>query len=222
MILIIITIAFEKVTHKIKHALKPYPHYSEMLAHVFTELTILGFISFTITIFIQAGALPEGGEWMEAFEYAHVAIFFVAMIYTIQAAVIAGMTIPIKRMWRACDEQDQDEFEMDLQHHRNGRDKEKQVKYSLWLVRQYHQLRCTFLKQNPDLPSNFKFALYLENSLNHEAVEMMEITDGSYVFASCVLLLIASIVHFGRTCCTLEYTLVCDKRKYIVIITRKS
>jgi len=47
---------------------------------------------------------------MESFEYAHVAIFFVAMIYTIQAAVIAGITIPVKRMWRACDEQDKEYF----------------------------------------------------------------------------------------------------------------
>jgi Ca2+-binding EF-hand superfamily protein/ribosomal protein L12E/L44/L45/RPP1/RPP2 len=206
-ILIVITIGFEHATHWLKHKLKPYPHYSAMLSHVFTELTILGFISFTITMLMESEILPEGGERMEAFEYAHVAIFFVAMVYTIQAAIIAAMTVPIKKMWRACDEQDQEEFDMDLEFHKAGNHSEKQVKYPLWLVRQYHQLRCTFLKNNADLPSNFKFAMYLENSLNFEAVEMMEISMSSYAFAVTVLLLFILVLAYGHTCCTLKVTL---------------
>ena len=72
--LIAFTIFFEKVIHQLKHKAHPYPHYEEMLEKIIAELTILGFLSFTLTILVQSGVLPHN-EVLLSFEFSHVLIF---------------------------------------------------------------------------------------------------------------------------------------------------
>jgi hypothetical protein len=77
MILIVVTVFFEVAKEMIQDALKPYPHYSEMMSHVFSELTILGFISFSVTIIIDMfGEKYEVGQ--HHFSFLHLSSLFVA------------------------------------------------------------------------------------------------------------------------------------------------
>jgi hypothetical protein len=163
-ILILITITFEFFVRMFEEWLAATPHYTEMLAKVMQELAILGFVSFGIVILESVGVI-EVGPLLLSLEFAHVALFFFAILYVIQALVIASITIPIKRWWRAIGNLTVDQF-----LEKAGR----RSSFTSQYVLSYRKIRCLFLKRN-NLKSNFNFALYLEKSLDFQAVELMEV-----------------------------------------------
>jgi hypothetical protein len=68
---------------------KPYPHFTQMLHKIIEELTILGFLSFTLTILVQSNCLPHN-SFLVSFEFSHVLIFFVACLLVIQGEWAIG------------------------------------------------------------------------------------------------------------------------------------
>ena len=56
------TIVFELFTHYVEHKLESSPVHLGMLRKLYSELMILGFISFIIFMLIQTGTIGHGGH----------------------------------------------------------------------------------------------------------------------------------------------------------------
>ena len=83
---ILVSIALEYAMHKIDHATQDQRHYNEMVKKIYGELTVLGILSFGLTLVREGARNRDGGEVIEgyvlvAFELAHLLIFLVALIY---------------------------------------------------------------------------------------------------------------------------------------------
>jgi hypothetical protein len=201
--LILFTLAFEKIVDYIKERAHPYPHYEEMFKKILTELTILGFISFLLTIFIQSGLLPHCAV-LTSFEFSHVLIFFVGVILVIQGINTALSTASIKREWSAAANEDTDAIIENYQR-----------KMAWWNpffyfspeyeMLQYYVLKRLFvLGQKADPNSrimkeieDFDFGMYLEINLNMLVVDFVEIEEGTWVMTMLVGGLITLCYHFG-------------------------
>ena len=88
------------------------------------------------------------------------------MFYVISSVLVAVITVPIKSWWRAIGNLTVDQF-----LEKAGRRSSFTSEYVL----SYRKIRCLFLKRN-GLRANFNFAMYLEKSLDFQAVEMMEVS----------------------------------------------
>eukprot|EP01047_Picozoa_sp_COSAG01_P023144 COSAG01_NODE_1395_length_10476_cov_11.562331_2_plen_161_part_00 len=63
--IVIFSVLMEVVIHTMAHATEEKPHYREMVQKVYAELTILGFISFSLTIVREVARESSGGETIE-------------------------------------------------------------------------------------------------------------------------------------------------------------
>jgi hypothetical protein len=63
--IVIFSVLLEVVIHTMAHATEDKPHYREMVQKVYAELTILGFISFSLTIVREVARESSGGETIE-------------------------------------------------------------------------------------------------------------------------------------------------------------
>jgi len=85
-ILVFITIVFELTFHHLKHAYHHDEIVSEIIQKVTAELTVLGFISITTILVVQnAGSNPAIVESLGEFEIAHVWLFFIGLMFVIEA-----------------------------------------------------------------------------------------------------------------------------------------
>jgi hypothetical protein len=65
--LVMLTMVFERGTHILEHRISTHPHLMSMYSKMTTELTILGLISFFLTIFIQSGVVEHGEQALLAY-----------------------------------------------------------------------------------------------------------------------------------------------------------
>lgn len=84
--IVLVSIALEHAMHKIDHATQDQEHYHDMVKKIYGELTVLGILSFGLTLVREAARSSDGGELIEgyvlvAFELAHLLIFLVALTY---------------------------------------------------------------------------------------------------------------------------------------------
>jgi Ca2+-binding EF-hand superfamily protein len=163
--LVAFTVIFEFFLRVVEEYLAASPHYAEMLGKVMSELAILGFVSFGVVVAECAGLFEGQTQVLLSLEFAHISLFFFALLFVIQALVIANVTVPIKRWWRAIANLTMDQF-----LEKAGR----RSSFTSQYVLSYRKIRCLFLKRN-NLKSNFNFALYLEKSLDFQAVDLMEV-----------------------------------------------
>jgi hypothetical protein len=78
--IIIFTVAFELLTDLLEYKLAGQATYLEMVHKVYTELMILGFLSFALSMIVEFGAELDHTMLM-SFEWAHMLIFTVAILY---------------------------------------------------------------------------------------------------------------------------------------------
>ena len=96
--IILFTVAFEAVTEWLEKALEDSPTYLDMVQKVYAELMILGFIAFVLTMFIEFGAkIPH--HWLLAFEWAHLMIFAVAILYVANACLASWSMEKVRDVW---------------------------------------------------------------------------------------------------------------------------
>ena len=88
------TVIFELGTHKLDHHLEGSP-YKEMVDKIYKELTILGFISFGVFMFIQSEAEVDQDIFL-AFEFSHIVIFFAALFFIIEAFFLMALNQKLK------------------------------------------------------------------------------------------------------------------------------
>ena len=95
-LLVIVTIGFEKASEALEHAAGHGNIKRELLDKMFKELTILGFVAFSATMLIQAEMLPLTHGQHLCFEFAHVLMFATAIFYAKEIFLVSGMLHSIK------------------------------------------------------------------------------------------------------------------------------
>ena len=86
--ILVFTLCFEHLTEWMEEALAEQDHYLQMLAKVYRELMILGFISLGLVLSLEFNAAyTQNHTMLIHFEYAHLLIFFWAMVYVTNALV---------------------------------------------------------------------------------------------------------------------------------------
>ena len=86
--ILVFTLCFEHLTEWMEHTLAEHDHYLQMLAKVYRELMILGFISLGLVLSLEFNAsYIQNHTMLIHFEYAHLLIFFWAMVYVTNALV---------------------------------------------------------------------------------------------------------------------------------------
>jgi hypothetical protein len=89
--IVIFTIGFETATEKLEEALEEQPAYWQMLFKTYKELMIMGIISFSLTVSYELGVSYDHDTFI-CFEFAHILIFFVAVLY-IGNAICASLSM---------------------------------------------------------------------------------------------------------------------------------
>ena len=90
--LIGVTVIYEKITEYLEENVFNEGIRAKLWSKILRELTILGFVSFSATITLQAVHLPEDDHLI--FEYAHVLMFTLAIMYSKETSkvLIVGLT----------------------------------------------------------------------------------------------------------------------------------
>ena len=88
-LLVFATIIFEVSIHALKHAYHHNEIVSEIIHKVNAELTVLGFISIMTILIVQNFSGNEFiAEWLGEFEIAHVWLFFIGLMFVIEAILM--------------------------------------------------------------------------------------------------------------------------------------
>eukprot|EP01052_Picozoa_sp_SAG31_P025060 SAG31_NODE_2173_length_6258_cov_2.493424_4_plen_790_part_00 len=194
LLLIAITIALDLLMHFLHHATNAKKHYREMLEVIYKELTILGFLSFTLTMILEV-ARDSGGEsdistdQIVAFELAHLLIFIVAIVYITNAGVcfinLRAARVRWDNTWlgRSTDEVIEENQLSNVQ-----------IKYfGLLFTWEY------------GMPFHFDFARYVHKKMAQEIVELLEIEWEEWVVLGVMVGLFIFIRHASGAECQWQY-----------------
>lgn len=98
-ILIVISLAFEVVLHRIEHWVSHrHNHLQTVLKVLYRELMILGLVSFSFIVY-ELNAKPKG-DTVLSFEFAHVFIFLLAIFYTIVVLCSMFTSLRLSARWK--------------------------------------------------------------------------------------------------------------------------
>ena len=82
------TLVWEHFTELLEEALEGQDHFLQMLSKIYRELMILGFISLMLVLSLEFSApWVQDHRHLIHFEFAHLLIFFWAVVYTLSALV---------------------------------------------------------------------------------------------------------------------------------------
>lgn len=134
---------------------------------------ILGFISFTVFLITQSGMMADHHDWMEAFEYAHMMLFFMALTLIFQACTIAFEITRMKKEWTKYDTRSIMST-LDLYRTSGGSwfstlfpsRAQRMLEYQVWRGFFITRFLCTF---------HFDFSTYLRGSVDYFIAEFIEI-----------------------------------------------
>jgi hypothetical protein len=198
------TLFWEKIVHYMRHKTHPYHHLYQMLEKILAELTILGFLSFTLTMLIQSGVLPEN-QILVSFEFSHVLIFFVACLLVIQGLNLAITSSAIKRNWAAAKNVDPTLLAANF--------KTQMGSPFFFLSKNYEQVRWRLLHKlfmrgqaatetgtkiiKIEKEAGFDFGMYLEMNLNELIVDIAEIESATWIFTALVGIIITGLYLAG-------------------------
>lgn len=98
--LVLFTMAWEATLDRVDHRAAG-TKYEPVVGKVYKELAILGFVSFAVLVVHQFTHLPQVELLM--FEFAHVWIFVVALVFVAHALVYLGLSLRQKRNWDKMD-----------------------------------------------------------------------------------------------------------------------
>jgi len=181
--IVIFTIAFESFTHHAEHKLKGTP-YVEMLAKVYKEMMIMGFISFGIFMAVQAGGVGHG-ETLVSFEFAHIVIFFAALIFVLTALVFIFFSSRLKILYERSASTTADHLlgEYALARHSPWFHKMHWFGGSSKLrdMMEFKMVHLHF-QMVYDLPNDFNFASYMQECLDHYILDLIEVDPSTWVF----------------------------------------
>ena len=106
--LVTVTIVFEKAKHHLEHNVPPMM--SAVLSALFGELTVLGFIALYAFFMLQTGVIPavsilvygDSEHMLHLFEEIHFLLFFVMVIFLMQAFALVRALMAVEQAWHPC------------------------------------------------------------------------------------------------------------------------
>jgi hypothetical protein len=96
--ILIFTLIWEEFTQWLEHALSEQEHYSEMLTKIYRELVIVGIISMAVVLSNEFSLIHDH-DALIAFEFGHLLIFAVSMIYVVNTLVASNRLNVTAQLW---------------------------------------------------------------------------------------------------------------------------
>jgi hypothetical protein len=207
--LIVFTVFFEVGLHQLEHHVRHQPNYLVILGKIYKELMILGFISFILFVCIQLCVL-EHGENLVAFEYAHIIIFFVALVLVVQAVRFNLYAVKVKHFYTITAKIEEQNL---ISNFANEKDSRFFWNSSLRERMEFQIMRKFFLDFY-GLPFHFDFAAYAREALNERMLSVMEISVSSWL-----LLILFCLLNIARLSIAPKPSSVCDEAAHRMLIT---
>jgi len=184
--LIVFTVIFEVSLHHLEHYLSSNHVYEECLGKVFKELTIMGFISFILLLIHEFVKIPFHEHIV--FEFAHIWIFFVALVFIIHSIIFMGSLSSAEKKFKVWDNTKHDGDVMEepsIKAMIFGTD-EKQA------IVNYHVAKEIFREHNK-VSETFDFRKYLSDFCGDTIVELLDTTELTWG-----LLIVLFLLNLGR------------------------
>jgi hypothetical protein len=97
--IVLFTVLLETLMHKMDHAFKDGSNYKMMLDQIYTEVMILGLISYLLFMCEQYQVLDVSGNaeqirWVIAFEFGHILLFYMAVFFIVKSVLVRSPASP--------------------------------------------------------------------------------------------------------------------------------
>jgi hypothetical protein len=152
-----------------------------------------GFISFVIFMLLQTSTIAHD-EFLLSFEFAHILIFFVALILILQAALFSWAIFGIRKRIHHANALDTKSlvsaYHAGPQHWRGGTSRLLMpiAASNHKFLFDYHIIRSLFIKHY-NLPADFSFCSYLESTIDQALFDCVNVEISSWVTILLFLLL---------------------------------
>jgi len=165
--IIFFTVAYEYLTESIERRLEHTP-YMKIVNQVYKELTVMGLISFAVFMLGQYSTyLVDNPVNLLAFEYAHILIFFVALMIIITAAYLCAVNHHTSKNHLKSELQTTDDLMADYKKVMNE-SRWKKFLYHNWLMpsnlRHHFEIKLlhNFFIEAYFVPPSFDFGMYVK------------------------------------------------------------
>lgn len=192
-VLIAFTILFEVIVEHIEHQVSHRKDLKKAVEKIFRELSILGVISFSLFMIEQLSSDAVPLEWLLSFEFAHIMLFFMALVYVGQCVHASIGVIRARQSW--------------LRMHNSLVPPTRGVKRATvgWFNTfgkvhgecEFCLLRTLFISRHK-LPQDFEFAEYVFSTLVKNLTEIMEISKTTWGLILGVVVLLEMIALILR------------------------
>lgn len=200
LVLVVLTVCFERAKHMLEHNVPVLMQH--VLQAMFGELTVLGFIALIAFCSVKAGLLAEismlvygeDEKLVELFEGVHFLLFFVMVIFLVEACRLIVATLRAEEIWREAeaDTQKTGSAERSLRHYAETH---RQCRGFAWPTFAYYRLlgekqrlrflllRERFIEQGKNnmgidkLPTDFDFANYLRRRACDEVAHLLHVDE---------------------------------------------
>ena len=191
-ILLVIVLSIEHGVKTIEKRLDDHVKYLVMLRKVYSELMIMGIISFGVLLLHDIIAVPLSSVFWVHFELVHVGMFAAAVFYVIHAFVFMRVTEATRSSWVGYEQTSAEELIM-LAEKRDSEGASKPM-WKRWMcgrgklsaAMEFHAAR-NHITSTLLLPSDFWFARYMRGVLADVIIEQMEIKIFSWALALSIL-----------------------------------
>ncbi|KAL1504729.1 hypothetical protein AB1Y20_008507 [Prymnesium parvum] len=217
LVLVLLTVCFERAKHTLEH------HVPLLMQHVlqamFGELTVLGFIALIAFCSVQAGLLErlsmlvygEKERLVELFEGVHFLLFFVMVIFLVEACRLIVATLRAEEEWRQQEEQVIKAVGSAVPMLQRFVETYNVCKGYPWptfsyyrLVQEKERLRLVLLRERfiqqgknalvaEQLPHNFDFANYLRRRCCDEVAHLLHVDEYTWLAVICFLGLVLEL-----------------------------
>ena len=204
--LVVFTVLVEFLTHKLDHMLHHHhEQFAKLAAKIYKELMILGMISFVLTMCLQAeqqtalSTIFGTKSWLVAFEFGHLAIFFLAIGTILQGLYFLFIMIATAKAWDDYANQEASHLLEDRAAGKRGLCDYMPPIIGFFGCCKSHRSNVDFailhdfFLQTHLLPLNFDFSKYLWETLAIYSTEAIEIEHYTWLF-----LLIVVWLNYGR------------------------
>jgi hypothetical protein len=201
--IVVFTIGFETGTEKIEHRLKLQPAYYQMLFKTYKELMIMGVISFGLTVSHELGIHFEHDMFI-CFEFAHILIFFVAVLFVGNAIVSSLSMERTRAVWDRLSSETLEDAIKNVKTHKEVAEASK-VKDFWWNLPgptsgwrgdcDFKIVRLMFLR-NCTLPMSFDYTSYIRAKLMEIVKEVVEIGAKTWgiILSICLFVIFGTLI----------------------------
>ena len=193
---IMFTVLWETSTHWLDHRLSHSPGYSGMVEHLYRELAALGLISFGLFIIEHFTHLD--GDLLISFEFAHVYIFAVGVVFIAQQVLQMNRTQAAERHYLAISNMTTGDVKQAMAENKGGLSGQAGVNNSASAVLEYRLLNLIF-EHEYSMPQGFDFAGYTRLKLVQHVGHSIEVSVKAWLFALTMALLAGGSAHLGKS-----------------------